>query len=695
VTELKLNSPLQFVKGVGPKKSQVLAGQGFNEVKDILFYFPRHYLDRTSVTPIGELKIDESVTIIGRVKAHGILYGRKRRYEVMLEDDSGAINLVWFHGINYWSKLFKKNQLFAATGYVKTYMGLQMVHPDLERLEDETDRMIHAGRIIPVYPQTAEFNKVGLNSKSMRRITTFIFENLKEKISDHLPDDICKSNNFFDLHTAISHIHYPEKREYIEKSRRRLAFDELLNFQFLVFKNKDRKNNIIKKHSYNERCDKLNEFVNNLPFKLTDGQKKVWDEIKSDLISNQPMYRMLQGDVGCGKTVVAVIASLFVASNKQQTAFMAPTEILAEQHFRNWFEPLKELNISSALLTSSLKKNEKLEIAEQCANGNIDILFGTHALIYDYVSFLKLGLVVIDEQHRFGVKQRGKLHAKGDNPDLLVMTATPIPRTLALTLYGDLDISTIDSLPAGRIPIKTVWRSSDARDKIYDFIIEDVRKSGQTYIVYPLIEKSDQLDLENVEDAYKDLSKSKFKDIKIGMVHGKVKNTERDNIINQFFNQELDVLLATTVIEVGMDNPNATIMVIEHAERFGLAQLHQLRGRIGRGSKQATLIAVAHTPLSEISQKRLDYFISTSDGFKIAEADLELRGPGELYGLRQSGVPVFKTVRISRDLDLLELSRSLLEKLFNTDINLDSSYKYLYKYLGNNVEHGSIMITGA
>jgi len=695
VIELKLNSPLQFVKGVGPKKSQVLAEHGFNNVKDILFYFPRHYLDRSSVTPIGELKIDGSATIIGRVKAHGILYGKKRRYEVILEDDSGAINLVWFHGINYWSKLFKKNQLFAATGYVKSYMGLQIVHPDLERLEDETDRMIHAGRIIPVYPQTSDFNKVGLNSKSMRRITTIIFENLKETLTDHLPAEICKSHDFFDLHTAIAQIHYPNQRDNIEKSRRRLAFDELLNFQFLVFSNKDRKNKIVKKHIYNDNTDKLDKFIGRLPFQLTNGQNNVWKEIKFDLMSNRPMYRLLQGDVGCGKTVVAILASLFVASNNLQTAFMAPTEILAEQHYRNWCNSLSDLNISSALLTSSLKQNEKSVIAERCADGKIDVLFGTHALIYDYVSFNKLGLVIIDEQHRFGVKQRGKLYNKGDNPDLLVMTATPIPRTLALTLYGDLDISTIDTLPIGRKPIKTVWRSNDVKPKIYDFIIDDVKKDGQTYIVYPLIEKSDQLELENVEDAYKELSKGKLKNLKIGMVHGKVKNTERDKIINQFFNQELDVLLATTVIEVGMDNPNATIMVIEHAERFGLAQLHQLRGRIGRGSKQATLIAVAYAPLSEISQKRLEYFVSTTDGFKIAEADLELRGPGELYGLRQSGIPAFKAVRISQDLDLLENSRNLLEKLFNQDINLDSNYKDLYKYLNSNLEHGKVINAGA
>lgn len=679
--ELTLQSPLQYVKGVGPKKAETLAKFGFTNVRDLLGYYPRHYLDRTNVTPIAKLKPNESVTIIGKVVSHGMLHGRRRRYEVLIQDQSGAISLIWFQGLRYWAKMFKKGQVYACSGMVGQFMGLQIVHPDMERLEDETDQMIHAGRIIPVYPQTAELSKVGLNSKGMRTITTFIFDHLTEEIPDHLPREERKKDKLLTLHQAVQQIHYPDTREDIESGRRRLAFDELLNFQYMVFKSKARKASLKKSHQYENQQKNIEKFISALPFKLTTGQAKVIDEITADLLKDRPMFRMLQGDVGCGKTVVAVTASLFVALNKMQTAFMAPTEILAEQHFRNWAEPLQQAGITTGMLTSSLKASEKKEIAERCTSGQIDVLFGTHALIYDYVSFAKLGLVIIDEQHRFGVAQRGKLYAKGDNPDLLVMTATPIPRTLALTLYGDLDISTIDSLPQGRLPVRTVWRTTDVRDKVYQFVIDDVKKGGQTYIVYPLIEKSEQVELENVEDAYKQLSSSVFKNIRVAMIHGRVKAKERDEILRKFFDGAIDVLMATTVIEVGLDNPNATIMLIEHAERFGLAQLHQLRGRIGRGNKQATLVALAHPPLSELGQKRLEYFVSTTDGFKIAEADLDLRGPGELYGLRQSGLPQFQAARLGQDRDLLERTRKLLYRLFQPDNSIGSDEKSLLYYL--------------
>jgi len=361
---------------------------------------------------------------------------------------------------------------------------------------------------------------------------------------------------------------------------------------------------------------------------LTKDQQSSTNEIIKDLKTTQPMTRMLQGDVGCGKTVIAIISALFVAKNNYQVAFMAPTEILAEQHYRNWKEPLESAGISSELLTASMTKAQKEKTAKNCAEGETKILFGTHALIYDYVTFNNLGLVIIDEQHRFGVKQRGKLHAKGDNPDLLVMTATPIPRTLALTLYGDLDITTVKSLPPGRKPVRTVCRTQSVREKVYKYVCDEVAKGGQVYIIYPLIEKSDKMELENVEDAYKELSSKYFKNLRVGMVHGRVKAKERDQILESFRDGKLDILLATTVIEVGLDNPNATIMIIEHCERFGLAQLHQLRGRIGRGTKSSTLIAIAHPPISEIAQKRLEYFSQTTDGFEIAEADLQLRGPG-------------------------------------------------------------------
>lgn len=694
MAEIRLDSPLQFIKGVGPRRALALAKMGMREVRDLLFYFPRHYLDRSNIAPIAKVHQHESATIIGIVKAHGVLHGKRRRYEVILEDDSGAISLIWFQGVRYWQRVFEKGQKYAATGVVSYFMGHQMIHPDLERLEEDTDRLIHAGRIIPVYPQTSELNKVGLNSKGLRRLTSFIFANLTESLPDHLPAPEVKRNGLFALNEAVRKIHYPEQREDVETSRRRLAFDELLEFQYLVFRNKSRKESAAKKHAYAAPGARLKAFVQSLPFDLTEGQKKVSREIFSDLRNKHPMSRLLQGDVGCGKTVVAVMAGLYAAENDLQVAFMAPTEILAEQHYRVWEKPLAKADASSALLTSSLKAAEKKSTARRCQDGEIDILFGTHALIYEYVAFKSLGLVIIDEQHRFGVQQRSRLYEKGDDPDLLVMTATPIPRTLALTLYGDLDISTIKDMPSGRKPVRTVWRDKDTRDKVYQFITEEARKGGQTYIVYPLIEKSDEVALENVEDAFDKLAGGELEGCRVGMIHGRLPAKERNEILARFREKRIDVLLATTVIEVGLDNPDASIMVIEHAERFGLAQLHQLRGRIGRGEKQATLIAVAHPPISDIGHKRLDYFVSTTDGFKIAEADLELRGPGEIFGVRQSGLPELKTAHLVRDQDLIESSRQLLVRLFTDMESLDAGHVRLYDYLRRRAASRDVPVGG-
>lgn len=686
MSELRLDSTLQYLKGVGPRKAEVLSSVGMNCVRDLLDYFPRQYLDRTSVVPIGQLRLDQPATIIGEVVAHGMLYGRRKRYEMILQDETGNVMLLWFAGVKYFERLFKKGQKFAATGTPTYFQGMQMVHPDLERLEEDTDRMVHAGRIIPVYPQTSELSKVGLNSKSIRRLTTSIFSQLTEQIPDHLPEPEQKNNQLIGLHKAIEQIHYPDNREQVEVCRRRLAYDELLRFQYLVYVSRQRKVSTTRTNRYAPPAKTLKQFKKALPFELTSGQKKAVREIFKDLQSGHPMFRMLQGDVGCGKTVVAMASAVYAAENNLQTAFMAPTEILAEQHFRNWEEPLRELGFTSGLLTSSLRAPIKKKIAEQCAAGEIDVLFGTHALIYDYVSFPQLGLVIIDEQHRFGVQQRSRLHAKGNDPDLLVMTATPIPRTLALTLYGDLDISTIDSVPPGRLPVRTALRGDDVADKVYQFVIDEIGKGGQAYIIYPLIEKSDELDLESVEDGYADLSTGPWKNLRCGMIHGRVKPKERDELLLQFRNGELDVLFSTVVIEVGIDNPNATVMVIKHAERFGLAQLHQLRGRIGRGTKQSTLVAIAKTPLSEISRRRLEYFVSTTDGFKIAEADLELRGPGEIFGTRQSGLPQLRAANLTTDQDLIEAGRELLERLFNKSYNLPEPYTKLRAYLKNKTD---------
>ncbi len=681
MAELRLESPLQFVKGVGPKKAEVLARHGLSDIRDLLYYFPRQYLDRSNVAPIGQLRINESATIIGEVKAHGILFGKRRRYEVILEDDTGAIPLIWFQGVQHWQKYFKKGQVFAATGVVGYFMGQQMVHPDLERLEDNSAKMIHAGRIIPVYPQTSELNTVGLNSKGMRRLTTEIFENLQERIADPVPKTELEPLHLSGLHDAISCIHYPDSREQVELSRRRIAFDELLGLQFLVFRSKGKKKVIEKKHTYSEPGEKLKAFKELLPFELTHGQKQAVREIFADLRAVHPMSRLMQGDVGCGKTIVAILASLYVSENNLQVAFMAPTEILAEQHFRTWHRQLESVGVSCGLITSGQNAAKRKATAERCGKGEIDILFGTHALIYDYVTFDRLGLVVIDEQHRFGVEQRGKLYAKGDNPDLLVMTATPIPRTLALTLYGDLDVTTIADLPPGRKPIRTVWRAGDVRDKVHAYVRDEIKKGGQAYIIYPLIEKSEESQLESVEEAFEELARTVFADLRVGMVHGRVNSKDRDKTLAQFRERQIDILLATTVIEVGLDNPNATMMVIEHSERFGLAQLHQLRGRVGRGEKESMVIAIAHPPLSDIARQRLEYFANNSNGFDIAEADLNLRGPGELFGVKQSGLPELRAADLSRDRDLLEASRKLLERLFAEQSALDEPHQRLYHYL--------------
>jgi ATP-dependent DNA helicase RecG len=683
VSVIRPETPIQFLKGVGPAKGTAFIERGIVTVNDLLYYFPRKYLDRTTVIPIAKLSMGHSATIVGRVRAHGLLRGKRKMYEVILEDSSGAITLVWFGGIRFVEKLFKRDDVFAATGIPGFYNGFRIIHPDLERLEEESDRMIHAGRIVPVYPQTAELSRVGLTSKVVRRLTTTLFESMTHPVPDYLPKSETSRMKLLPLHDALHKMHYPETGDDIEKARRRLAFDELLGFQFLVQSTRAEKQRAIKKRRYLESAPIFESFSKQLPFTLTDGQKKSLNEIATDLHSEHPMMRLLQGDVGCGKTVVAVMAALLAASSGFQAALMAPTEILAQQHYRTWRGPLEAAGIASRVLVSGMKIAERKKVIASAVSGEIGILFGTHALIYDQVQFANLGLVIIDEQHRFGVEQRGRLHAKGENPDLLVMTATPIPRTLALTLYGDLDISTIEGLPPGRQPIRSVWRTNDVKDKVYEYVRDQIQKDGQAYIVFPVIEKSEDLPVESIEQAAKELRDGAFRNCNVGIVHGKMKSVDRDATLEEFRDGNIQILIATTVIEVGIDNPEANLLVIQNAERFGLSQLHQLRGRIGRGSKKSTVVALAGEPLSEYARRRLEYFVEHSDGFKIAEADLELRGPGEIYGLRQSGVAGFRSVRLSSDRDLIESSRELLSRVLAGKAEKSGEFKELYAYLFN------------
>jgi ATP-dependent DNA helicase RecG len=691
---LKLESPLQYIKGVGPRKAAVLSDHGLETVRDLLFYLPRMYLDRTNVTPINSLQVNKVATVIGKVKAHGLLYGRRRRYEVILEDDTAALTLTFFQGIKYWQRLFQKGQVFAATGKLTFFDSLQLIHPELERLDDESDRMVHAGRIIPVYPQTAELNKVGLNSRGMRRLTTVVFDELSEQLPDAIPIRVIDKHGLPPLQSAVVWAHYPPDRDAVEKARRRLALDELLALQFLVYQNRARRDAVTKDHSYEQAGQTVEKFISNLAFELTRGQRRSFEEIMSDLRGKRPASRLLQGDVGCGKTVVAVAAGVYAAENRLQSAFMVPTEILAEQHFRTWRDALADIGVTCDLLTSTLTAAEKEERAKRAAEGTTDLLFGTHALIYDYVQFKRLGLVIIDEQHRFGVRQRARLHAKGQDPDLLVMTATPIPRTLALTVYGDLDISTIDTMPPGRKPVRTVWRTSEARDKVMQWVAEQCREGGQAYVVYPVIEPSEALQLRGVEDAYEELTASAFRDLKVGMVHGRLKPTIRDKTLSGFRSGTIDVLMATTVIEVGIDNPDATLMVIEHAERFGLAQLHQLRGRIGRGDQPATVVALTGDDPGDVARQRLEYLTASTDGFAVAEADLELRGPGEMFGVRQSGMPEIRIANLSTDRDLLSYAREIVADLFARRKHLDIEENTLYSFLKTSTERNSEIAGG-
>ncbi len=682
---MKLDSNVQYLKGVGPRRAAALESVGIKTVFDLLNYLPRRYLDRSMIVPIGSLKANMDVTIIGKVLGKGILKGRRQRLEVVLGDDSGHIALIWFSGLKYLEKMFSKGDVFSVTGAVSYYQQRQIVHPEVERIEDEAMTLLHTGRIVPVYPSTAELKKAGITGRSFRQMINLALESTKDQIRDYLPEEYVSDFRLMLLGPAMFSVHYPAELKDAEEARRRLAFDEFVELQYLILHSRKEDSHIKKKHRYLKPGETLRGFLQYLPFRLTTDQKETVEKICIDMQATRPMHRLVQGDVGCGKTVVALAAAVFVAENKLQSAFMAPTELLAEQHYRNWSKALDKIGIRSVLITGSILKKERREIEKSVQNGSTGIVFGTHAVISAPLIFSQLGLVIVDEQHRFGVRQRSRLIAKGARPDILVMSATPIPRTLALTLYGDLDISSIKNMPPGRQPSKTVWRTAGSRPEIYDYLKEKLGKENQIFIIYPLVEKSEKLDLQAAEDEYKRLKEEVFHKYKTGLVHGRMKKDKREKAINAFRKKELDILVATTVIEVGIDIPTASIMVIEHAERFGLSQLHQLRGRVGRGSMRGMTIAIATPPISDLARKRLDLFQASSDGFKIAEADLKLRGPGEFFGARQHGLPELKVASLTADIELLPLARKLVVKLLSEDKALDTNHRQLLQYLDERV----------
>jgi ATP-dependent DNA helicase RecG len=668
---LSLDSPVQYVKGIGPKRAEVLAKIEIRTVEDLLSHYPRRYLDRSNVARIKDLRPGETVTVVAQVYSGGVKKGRTTRFSLLVGDNTGFLECVWFQGGAYLTKAFQAGEVVAFSGKVSFYRGLQLVHPEYDKISEEGEiNPIHTGGIVPLYPSSETLSRAGLDSRGFRRILRNLLDALKLQIREPLPPDLRDRLRLTPLAEAVEAIHFPRDFKTLQRARERLKFDELFAMQvFLMLQHKHRE--IEKKGiSFEKVGDLTRQFIQNLPFELTEAQKRVLHEIREDMKSVHPMNRLLQGDVGSGKTLVAIVAMLIAVENGYQSALMAPTEILAEQHFITIHRWLESLGVRVALLKGGQRSVHRRKILEGLKNGDIQIAIGTHALVQEGVEFKTLGFVVIDEQHRFGVMQRADLRRKGLHPDVLVMTATPIPRTLALTLYGDLDVSIMDELPKGRIPVRTVWRGEEKREAIYEFIREEIKKGRQAYVVYPLVEESEKVDLAAATEGYETLSKSVFAEFKIALLHGRMKGEEKESVMQAFKAGEIRILVSTTVIEVGVDVPNATVMLVEHAERFGLTQLHQLRGRVGRGGSASTCILLARRGFGDDALKRLKTMESTNDGFKISEMDLEIRGPGELFGTRQHGLLNLKIADLVTDGPILQTARKEAQAFVQDDPRL-------------------------
>jgi ATP-dependent DNA helicase RecG len=654
-----LDFPIQYIKGVGPNRARLLTRLNITTAKDALYYLPYRYEDRSNIKKICDLQYGNAETVSGKVISADVikLPGRNLKiFELVLNDGSGVLKGKWFNQ-PFMKKTFTVGDQVLLCGTVKKNpyrgIGFEMDNPEYEIMSDGEDAFIHLNRIVPVYRVTR-----GLSVRQMRSILFQVINTCISDVCEFLPDDILRKHGLPGLPDSLSQIHFPAEHTRIEllnkgvtDFHKRLSFDELFMLQMGILIMKKRR--VIEKGIAFRPDDSLRKrLLAMLPFKLTGAQERVSADILRDMESPHPMNRLIQGDVGCGKTIVALMAMTSAAECGYQSALMAPTELLAEQHYITIYRRIQNLGLKICLLTGSKKERPLDEIA----SGDIDMVVGTHALIQEGVQFKKLGLAVIDEQHRFGVMQRALLRKKGLYPDVLVMTATPIPRTLALTVYGDLDYSVIDELPPNRRPVTTLLFSSKQKDSLYKLIREEVTKGRQVYVVYPIIEESEKTDLRSAT-----LGKSAFEKIfpefTIGLIHGRMKPQEREEIMTAFKKGMLNILVSTTVIEVGVDVPNATLMIIIHAERFGLSQLHQLRGRIGRGSHQSYCILVAYGPYGEEAARRMRIMVKSSDGFRIAEEDLAIRGPGEFLGTRQSGMPDLRIANIVRDALLLNEAR--------------------------------------
>jgi ATP-dependent DNA helicase RecG len=658
------DTPVQYLKGIGPKRAELLAKVGVETVGQLLFFVPKRYLDRSQMLAIRDLQPGDEATVLARVVTSGTRLLRTHRKVVscMVRDDSGMMEALWFNRPDL-AERFRPNQEILLSGRVTRYHGMQFVNPMFELAEDDAE-FSFANTIIPVYPLTE-----GLSLWTIRRAVAAAMEKSLAQVRESLTPEMIEHYGFPGIREALQAIHFPKDMESAQRARERLVYDELLYFQLLLALRHREYAATRKGASLAETGRLTGPFMEKLHFQLTRAQVRVLDEIRQDLASERCMNRLLQGDVGSGKTVVALYAMLVACENSAQAAMMAPTEILAEQHFHGWQERLAGIGVKSVLLTGSTKAAERREILAGLESGAVQMVFGTHALIEEEVKFDRLGLVVVDEQHRFGVRQRAALLNKGLNPDFLVMTATPIPRTLAMTLYGDLDSSILDEKPPGRRPVATKLMSGLERDSVYVATARHLDDGEQAFVVCPLIEESEKLDLASAVKTFEQ-TKAALPKHRVGLVHGRMKAEERGELMERFRKKELDLLVATSVIEVGVDVPDATVMIIEHPERFGLAQLHQLRGRIGRGSKQSFCILLASRLGPGDARERLEFFVRTNDGFELAEKDMEMRGPGEMLGTRQHGLPDLRIADLGRDRKILRQARKDAFRLVKLDPEL-------------------------
>ena len=676
---------IKFLPGVGEQRATLLGRElGIRSLHDLLYYFPYKYIDRSRVFKVSELGGQlQHVQLLGEIRSFEEMgEGASRRLVGHFTDGTAFVDLVWFRGIKFVKNKLKLNTRYVVFGKPSVFNGrVNIAHPDVD---DASLLKLDAMGLQPYYNTTEKMKRSGLNSNAMLKLVQNLFTLLSSPLDETLSADIIQKNGLMSLDDAMRIIHFPRNAKELQLAQYRLKFEELFYIQLNILHYAKERQMRYVGHRFAKVGDMFNRFYNEqLPFQLTNAQKRVVKEIRADVNCERQMNRLLQGDVGSGKTLVALMSMLLAKDNGYQACLLAPTEILAEQHFATLRRMLGGLPVRVELLTGSTKAKDRVPLFEALENGEVDILVGTHAVLEDNVLFRNLGIVVIDEQHRFGVVQRAKMWAKNTiPPHVLVMTATPIPRTLAMTLYGDLDVSVIDELPPGRKPINTSHIFRNRIDSLYSFIRAQISEGRQAYIVYPLINESEKLDLKNLEDGYRQLC-NVFCDYRLSKLHGKMKPKEKDEEMRRFASGETQILVSTTVIEVGVDVPNASVMVIENAERFGLSQLHQLRGRVGRGASQSYCILVTDYKLSEDTRKRMEIMTTSNDGFEIAEADLKLRGPGDIEGTQQSGIAFdLKIANLSRDEQLLKFVREVARGVVEADPQCNSAlYRVVWERL--------------